>query len=164
MIYGTNGIKPQWEKYYGTNGIYPMVHRPNGKGMVYERFFMKVVIVKIVFSYEDENIGRFSNLHLCTFKLLVMLFMVKSNKPKMCLLWVASRHGMNSKLRQTTYIQTGKFSLGDFALATAPNKWYHRLLSCLVTYTPTENCLLGILRFGRKKRGSFYTGSKICRR
>ena len=86
MIYGTNGIKPQWEKYYGTNGIYPMVHRPNGKGMVYERFFMKVVIVKIVFSYEDENIGGFSNLHLCTFKLLVMLFMVKSNKPKMCLL------------------------------------------------------------------------------
>ena len=47
VIYGTNGIKPQWEKYYGTNGIYPMVHRPNGKGMVYERFFIKVVIVKI---------------------------------------------------------------------------------------------------------------------
>ena len=46
MIYCRNGIKPRWKRRNGANGIYLMVYRPNGKGMVYERFFIEVIMVK----------------------------------------------------------------------------------------------------------------------
>ena len=50
MIYGHNGIKRQWIRRYGASGIYFMFIAPMGKAWFYERFFIKVVIVK------DKNV------------------------------------------------------------------------------------------------------------
>ena len=48
MIYGTNGIKPQWKRHYGTNRIEytPQFIAPIEKAWFYERLFIEVVMVK----------------------------------------------------------------------------------------------------------------------
>ena len=47
MIYGSNGIQPQWKRHYGTSGIYRKFNSPNEKGTILFFFFFEVVMVML---------------------------------------------------------------------------------------------------------------------